>query len=168
MATVHSASPTPALDFIPKTLCDPIYFGDDQFNCNVKWDNLAAFKRPSKICQIRYKVYQGNCSLIGIQLIFTNNIKTEHFQTRTGMENQSQEWKQIKVDPSKTIATVGMKINEPDQYGSIKGIKIYSDDYEELCNVTWDTKNLDGVWVYHDIPRGQQICGLAADTSYSE
>lgn len=50
------------------------------------------------------------------------------------------EWKTLKLDPAKTIASVGFKIYSipgDDRY-VIHGMKIYSDDYEELVNVTWD------------------------------
>ena len=54
-------------------------------------------------------------------------------QTRNG-ERSNSEFENIKIDTTKTISTVGVKINLPGEAGQILGIKIYSDDYEEVIN----------------------------------
>ena len=86
-------------------------------------------------------------------------------QTERAAEGNS-EMKTIKIDPNKTIVSISMKVN-PNR-DEISGIKMYSDDYEELCNVVWNTYRLEGEWKTQIIPRGQQICGIMADTHESK
>ena len=59
------------------------------------------------------------------------------------------EWKTLKLDASKTVASIGFKIQEggSDEH-AIHGMKVYSDDFEELANVTWDVRDNSGVWVF--------------------
>ena len=70
MATEHSVDLTPIPKFIPKALGDTLTFGSLQYACEKRWDNLGAFKKPSKLIEIRYQVYSGNQSISGIQLVF--------------------------------------------------------------------------------------------------
>ena len=88
-------------------------------------------------------------------------MKTDVLQTAVAA-HEDYEWKQIKIDPNKTIATIGMKVNRSGNNVGVYGVKVYSDDYEELCNVAW--WNGPGEWKLIDIPKGQQICGVMADT----
>ena len=132
---------------------------------NLHWDNIKSFTRPSKLLAIKVQPNDGKNGLDGIQLIFQNNIKTNIQQTKHGAE-EGWEWRTIKIDHHKTISTVGLRINRPNKPGQIYGLKIYSDDYEELCNETWNTKDpSDSYWVYNEVPKGQQICGLGTCTS---
>ena len=86
--------------------------------------------------------------------------------TEEGKDNVY-DWHTIKIDPEKTIKTIGVKKNHDSFNGAIHGIKIFSDDFEELCNITW-AENLEdrGHWIYRDIPDGQLICGLSSCTGF--
>ena len=72
-------------------------------------------------------------------------------QTKAG--KKVDETRSIKIDTAKTIATVGLKMNLPNEDGEILGIKLYSDDYEEMVNETWNPTENKGVWVYQNIPK---------------
>ena len=70
----------------------------------------------------------------------------------THAEAEGTDWKSIKLDASKTIASIGFKIPKEAEIPQIHGIKVYSDDFEEMANVIWDTQKTDaelkGDWVY--------------------
>jgi len=54
MATVHSVDQQKVPDFIPTKVSGNFEFGDMGYGFNASWDNLAAFKKPSKLIAIRY------------------------------------------------------------------------------------------------------------------
>ena len=168
MATIENDEKPTVKPFVPTEICDHLEFGDRMYVCNNTWDNLKAFKKPSKLIGIKVQHDGEGDPLHGIQLLFQNNIKTDTQMTEAGRDDVV-DWHTIKIDPEKTIKTIGVKKNHDSADGAIHGIKIFSDDYEELCNVTWATGNAEeGHWIHRDVPEGQQICGLATCTGQTE
>ena len=47
-------------------------------------------------------------------------------------------------------------------------MKIYSEDYEELANANFYDYKDSSEWVFNQIPKGMQICGIKACTNKSE
>ena len=70
MATLDSDEKAVAKPFIPTEITDHIEFGDKLYICNETWDNLKAFKKPSKLIGIKVQHDDEGNPLHGIQLLF--------------------------------------------------------------------------------------------------
>jgi hypothetical protein len=55
MATMHSVEHTKVPEFIPTEITGELSWGFTRFGYNASWENLKAFKKPSKLIGIRYK-----------------------------------------------------------------------------------------------------------------
>ena len=66
MATVHSVEHNPVPEFIPTEISGEISWGFTRFGYNSSWENLKAFKKPSKLIEIRYKHFKNKFALVGI------------------------------------------------------------------------------------------------------
>ena len=54
----------------------------------------------------------------------------------------------IKIDPTKNISTIAMKVHED----WLSGLKLISDEQEYLCDVTWGTyREQLGTWIWKDL-----------------
>ena len=121
---------------------------------------MAKITKPMKLSSIRYKHRDDDYNLSAIQLAFTGGYKTPLFESE---ETKESGWEQklIKIDPTKNIASLAMKISDD---GWLRGLKILSDEQETLCDVTWSTYRDDGKWVWKDLADNEQIMGIAVDT----
>lgn len=74
LANMHSSDPAPIPDFIPSVITSTIEFGDPKGKFDTRWDDLSAFKKPSKLIGIKYR-HSGD-EMNGFQLIWQNAVKT--------------------------------------------------------------------------------------------
>ena len=74
-------------------------------------------------------------------------------QTKDAADRKS-EVKIIGIDANKTIASIGLKMSRGN-HEELRGIKLGSDEYEEICSAIWDKNEPDGIWKYQEVPRGQ-------------
>ena len=85
-----------------------------------------------KLQTIKYKQFDNQKFLSGMQLEFSNGIKTPMFQA--GMEAEMG-WdpKTIKIDTTRKIAQISMNVH----VGAIHGMRLIDDNGEYIMNVTW-------------------------------
>ena len=121
---------------------------------------MKKITKPMKLMAVRYKHYDGDYNLSGIQLVFTNGFKTPMYLSQSS-ESRGEELKTIKIDPTKQISTIEMKIED----GWVRGLRLISDNQESLCDVTWCTYRDGGTWVSKDLEDHEQIIGVAVDNS---
>ena len=80
-------------------------------------------------------------------------------QTDEG-ENYGLELKRVAVMPYNMITQISMKQSDK----CLSGLKFGTDEFDFCLDLTWNTGK-DGSWKDVDVPEGQVICGVAANTN---
>lgn len=139
-----------------------------------KMDSLYPSKRQIRefahdkriqLCGIRYKSVSNQeiqTTLSGIELSFTNDIKTPMFDTKgSGLD----EMKTIKVDPTRPITRIDMKIWSDEIYG----LRLVEKPGVYVVNEMWNTKNPNiGRWESFKIPDTLEIIGIQCSREKNE
>ena len=142
----------PALvTWCPK-VTEMIEFGQKTYSWDEVNYHLERLPRNKSIdlTQINYK--ESKQRLCGLQLIFTNDIKTPLFE---GNKAKGEYLEPIPVDNKKAIRSISMKI--VDGY-RLQGLR-FGHGENDYTEIQWD-KREGGEWETREIPKGHRIIGL--------
>ena len=78
-----------------------------------------------KLKSINYKHFKNYGCLQGIQLIFTNDVKTPWFETREAKSNEELEVQSIEIDTAQTIRYISLNVYRK---MSLRGIRLIDAD----------------------------------------
>ena len=86
-----------------------------------------------KLSALKYKHINNADELCGLQLVFTNGMSSDLYETSEAKERES-DLKTIQIDTSKEIRQVSMKIWNG---FAIKGLRLTDGDGNNLINLNW-------------------------------
>ena len=80
-------------------------------------------------------------------------------ETERGQTDKDIETKTVKIDSSKDIVAISMKMYE----GEVCGLRLIADDFTYVFDETWYTYKNRGEWQTQDLSDDEQILGIAAN-----
>ena len=127
---------------------------------------MKKITKPMKLKAVKYKHRDNDHDLTAIQLVFSNGYKTPMFECSSAASDSNLEIKTIKIDETKDISAIAMKIEDNTV---IRGLKLISDDQEMLCDEMWCTyRPKDGTWKTKTLKNNEQIIGLEVNTQEND
>ena len=103
-------------------------------------------------------------TLSGIELIFTNNLRTPMFDTVQSMNDGV---KTIEIDPNLILTRIDMKCWSDEIYG----LRLVTEDLRYVVDEVWNTrqgKEHVGRWFSHRIPPDHEIIGVECNKESNE
>ena len=143
-------------------------FGDSTLPIEKEWPTRDYLRqipidKRVKLNRIGFKKYGNDNALTGLQLEFTNGVKTDMLETDFSIKNCKLD--HVDVDDTKTIRTVRVFVPKHSSK-HLNKLQMLDDRGSKIVDVTWYTgDDQNGEWITKEIPEGREIIGFYCNTS---